>query len=214
MQVQIGKFFLDVIVEIHKLLKERKQEKENYIAVGTFIELYGSVIRLEGISKEVYLIIDDISKSELLGNRLKDFFDEMGYFGNVLKKANLATIEIFHPQLGYALNHLIIGDELLHDAIERTILPHKKNIKSKQLKRVIDIYVKNYGNLYMYQWDVEMIAYRNLPDRWDGTEEWNKSKVIEQFKNLTNHLEKFKTILADVIKNTWDFKELATLSKN
>ena len=126
MDVVLGKFFLDALKELRDILTKGRDRKENLIAVGTFLELYGCATRLEGYAGKVQRTQQDEADTALLAESLRNFFNELRSFSFFLRSANLAAIEIYHPQLAAELERIVGVDADLAGSFARTPELHSR----------------------------------------------------------------------------------------
>jgi hypothetical protein len=209
MDVALGKFFLDVLKELRDLFAKSKERGDHLIASGTFLELYGAATRLEGLSRRVREARSAASTSEkALAAMLEDFFREVHHFGSVLKNANLNSIEVFHPDMARALRRISVEDADIAREF-RSNIARKYRLKPGQLKEVARIFADNWDTAG--GWEQERDMWKVLPSFRDPKLQWNSSGVWSMFETLSNDLAEFREITSDVIRSTWEFKELATL---
>src|SRR5437879_329889 len=118
MATDLGEFFLNVLKEIMNAFCKAKERKDNLVALGTFLELYGSAARLQGYANALRGRAKARS-SEATGMLLQDFFEEVHHFGKILRKANLSAIEVFHPRLASELARITDSDASIASAFDR-----------------------------------------------------------------------------------------------
>ena len=210
MDVVLGKFFLDALKELRDILAKAKDRKDNLIAVGTFLELYGCATRLEGHAQKVQLAHQDQNNTASLGESLRGFFNELRVFSLFLRNANLAAIEIYHPQLAGELERIVGIDASLAGTFASKLAP-KYKLKTRHLKRLVHLYVDNYHVSGTPAWKAERDLLYELPLDRDSVQAWDTEAVWEQFEALAGYLTQFRRVIGEVIRETWDFKELATL---
>jgi hypothetical protein len=210
MEIALGKFFLDALKELRDVFTKAQDRRDNLVATGTFLELYGSATRLQGYALHIRTVRESKGKAGSLGEALRAFFDEVHHFGEVLRKANLSAIDVFHPQLGAELARVVGADASLEGTFAHSIAPRYK-LKPGQLKNVVDLYVNHYEVCDGGAWNAEREMSYQLPRWWDPEGQWESDAVWGRFEELSSHLQEFRAVIGDVIKTTWDFKELATL---
>ena len=210
MDIALGKFFLDVLKELRDIFTKAQNRRDNLVASGTFLELYGSATRLQGYAQRIRAARESKDKAGSVGEAFRAFFEEIHHFGEVLRKANLSAIEVFHPQLGAELARIVYGDISLQAEFERNIAPRYK-LEPGQLKNLVDLYVNHYGFEMGGAWNAEHEMRYSLPWWLDPEGKWDSDVIWVCFEELFGYLQEFRIVIADVIRVTWDFKELATI---
>lgn len=210
MDVALGKFFLDALKELRDVFVKAQARKDNLVAVGTFLELYGSATRLEGYATRLHGLEGTDRTSQAAGELLREFFDEVHHFGELLRKANLSAIEVYHPELASELARVIGEDASLIGTFTHHIAP-RFSLKPSKLQKIVDLYVNFYGVHDGGAWHAERELRYGLPHYRDEAETWDRPAVWERFKELAAYLAAFRAVIGEVIRSTWDFKELATL---
>lgn len=210
MDIALGKFFLDALKELRDVFTKAQDRRNNLIATGTFLELYGSATRLQGYAQHIRNVRESKGNAGSLEEALRMFFEEIHHFGEVLRKANLSAIDVFHPQLGAELARVVGADASLQGTFAHDIAPRYK-LSPGPLKTIVDLYVNHYGVHDGGAWNAEREMSYQLPRWWDAEGQWDSDPVWERFEELSGHLQEFRAVIGEVIRTTWDFKELATL---
>jgi hypothetical protein len=207
MEIALGSLILDVIKEIGNIFATAKDKEQNLIALGTFLELYGSVTRLKGYAQRIVVQQEATSSPTVpVGDLLREFFDELGAFGEIFRRANLDAIEVFHPDLAHEIREAY-GQEILVSYYFTGPLAAQYNLNVSKLEKIINLYKAE---------DHDWNPFFSIESRVPGfrpSEEWNTPEVWSNFEMMSDQLESFRKAIGDVIRETWDFKDLATLPK-
>jgi hypothetical protein len=198
MEIALAKFLLDALKELRDIFTKSKEQGENLVAVGTFLELYGSATRMEGYARRVRASRESNRPMSRVAPVLHEFFEELEHFGGLLKQANLTAVEVFHPELAMEVAKLTDSDETLLHGFKR--LAPRFNIKPDDLERIHRL----------YEADIEIASLRLSPLYIDSADQRDGADAWETFEGLSQHLAEFRKLIAEVVRTTWDFKELAT----
>jgi hypothetical protein len=203
MEIALAAFVLDVLKEIRDSITKAKGQRQDLIAKGTFLELYGSATRLLGQAEQIGALRGKSSSKLLLPGALREFFMEVRKFGAILSRANAYAIEVYHPGLADALTAVRGRDIEMISTFEK--IGAQFGLNESELQRVRTLYLNfdalgpNSATFEEARWEYRSFHSFAEPD------------VLEAFDQLSECLGPFCQVLADVIRQSWDFKELATL---
>jgi len=211
--VAIGKLFVDVTKEIRTALQERKKDAINPIELGSLLALYGSATRLGGYSAEIRRIVG-LDPSEIGKNEeqfLIQFFREIHFFGENLKNMNLCVIDIYYPGLGENLCRVIRHEINVLRYFESKLVP-AYNINTQEIPKILHLFLSHY-NGYLGQWENEFYLQRRITT-YMGFEEDIVEGILDDVElrkalvSLTYALDECRIMIANIVRENWDFKEL------
>jgi hypothetical protein len=215
----LGNLFIDLIKEIRIAIKERKNDAKELIQAGNLLILYGSATRLSDYSAKVKHILELESKEICKNDKqvFNIFLSEIQFFGINLKNTNLSAIDIYYPGLGRELNRLINGDILLLVYFRDKLAP-SYDINTKKIPKILDVFLRNYGP--MGYWCQETFDWHAYPGFWqDFAYPELPENCLDNFElrreivSFIDTLEECRNIIANIIRENWDFKELTKTGK-
>lgn len=207
MDIALGKFFLDVLRDIVALFGNVRSREGMRVPAGAFLELYGSVVRLEGLVQRIHASRQDKNAAD----NVVAFFDEVGAFGEVLRKLNLDAIDVYYPHLGSSLQRVLGEDVQLAAAAEHALGPIAA-LRPIRLRKIVATYVRNYDPKGVPMWrpgrDLDTAIRRS---RRAGQPWWETKTAQRAIVELSEHLPRLRRVLAGAIRGTWRFSDVAGL---
>lgn len=138
----IGKFLLDVLQEMRKSFPQK--DRLDRIRLGSLIELYGVMMKLEFHTNNLAEILDKNHKIET--KKLKELFNFIEHvliFSEKLRNLNILILDIYYPGLANKLFNVRFADQPFIDYFYEEAVP-KYNINPDNMPKNLRIFVKNF----------------------------------------------------------------------
>jgi hypothetical protein len=223
MELELVKFAFDLLKEIRDVFDKHKEAKDSLTAKGTLLELYGCATLIEGKSVELLKAKASDTTVESIAASLHDFSRNLGAFVHVLQRANVGAIEIWHPELARELAGTV-GQDIELIGYFRGVAD-RFGLKPAELDKISERYW--HWSQLMHSSD-SMQYYLTRGGRILSFDEraskgplgplgpFGAPMIVndglwEALDSLSKRLPEFRRILAEVIRNTWEFKDLFTL---
>jgi hypothetical protein len=182
-----GTLFLEVFKEIKATLDRRKNRSPNRLEFGTLLELYGSTMKLSVYSVDIKRLAEErpaeVSKDDQ--DAIERFFSEVAEFGRLLREMNLQIVDIYYPSFTEKILMILGADWGIADNFN-------SYISNQRFKNLL------FGSFDM----IRPYLSKDLHEREDA---------VRATVELANALEECSKIIADIVKENWDFKELIEL---
>ena len=217
MYLDIGKFLLETFKEVRSVISLGKDRKQDLVALGTFLELYGSATRLDGYLQRLHAPNEDecyfsLEASEGILSRL---LEEVYRFGMILKDLNLCAIEIVHADLAEELARVRVIDGDLLGYVEH-VLADKYNLDAKNLPEAVKLLKGCDGDAW---YPFRELKHAN--PKWfrhsDWYRQWGDLPSTEKHINsiicsLSATVAECRQLIAQTIREHWDAKDLLVSS--
>jgi hypothetical protein len=196
-----GTLFLETFKEIKATLDKGKKRSPTRLELGTLLGLYGSMMKLSVYSVDIKRLAEErpaeVSKDDL--DAFERFFSEVAEFGNLLREMNLQIVDIYYPSLVKKIYNLSRADLAIADDFNNfTSNQHFKDFIHRRLDETRP-FLANRPFLYDIR-QVREEAFGAL-----------REEAFGALVGLTNALEECRKIIADIVKENWEFKELVEL---
>lgn len=206
----IGQLFLELSKEIRAILRGRERKRMSLAGVGSLLQLYGSSIRLQGLSlqlrealKHTSDRIDDTDR-ELL----HEFVEEVKAFGEHLREIDLYTIDIYAPGLSRLLNEARGNDHEVLVALYSGQLT-KSSISKRKVRGILKLLpIQYYPNGSWRDWRGVRVSGIHYADGY-----LKVSELRRDLLSLISLLEQCRRLIGKIVSESWSYREILERSK-
>jgi hypothetical protein len=206
MELELVKFAFDVLKEIRDVFDKHKDAKDSLIAKGTLLELYGCATLIEAKTMQLLEARAPDTTVESVHTFFHEFTQALEAFIRVLERANFGVIEIWHPELAHEIISTLGADTGLLSYFRN--LAHRFGLKPTELDRIRELYIRS---SYLARAPRLSLVGDPISRGSLDTPMIVSDKVWQALDSLSERLQEFRRILAEVIRNNWEFKDLFTL---